>query len=152
MHTLSILLYCAAFSSVLGAQAPYGVIRGSPSSVDNLSALGSNGALSPGSPYNVTSMHLSQIKSKDVFTTLMHPKFPGHQVRVKKSQFCDPTVKSASVIFIDDAKWLTSFKACILGSLTLTKEQSICSSTSSRVDAILTKVNSLSIYHYHRSR
>lgn len=28
-----------------------------------------------------------------VFTTLAHPRFPAHQVRIKKTEFCDPTVK-----------------------------------------------------------
>lgn len=42
---------------------------------------------------NVTTMHLSELRSTDEFTTLDHPKFPYHQVRVKKTKFCDPTVK-----------------------------------------------------------
>ncbi|KAG6829682.1 hypothetical protein H0H92_003800 [Tricholoma furcatifolium] len=36
-------------------------------------------------------MHLSSVAS-DEFTALSHPRFPNHQVRVKKSHFCDPTV------------------------------------------------------------
>lgn len=36
--------------------------------------------------------HLSSISSHSEFTTLRHPRFPTHQVRVKKSNFCDPTV------------------------------------------------------------
>jgi hypothetical protein len=44
-------------------------------------------------PYNVTELHLSQITADQSFTTLKHPKFPFHRVRVKKTQFCDPTVK-----------------------------------------------------------
>jgi hypothetical protein len=41
---------------------------------------------------NVTEMHLSEFGSTGEFTTLVHPKFPHHQVRVKKTDFCDPTV------------------------------------------------------------
>ncbi|KAG6916576.1 hypothetical protein DXG01_006347 [Tephrocybe rancida] len=36
-------------------------------------------------------LHLSSVGS-DEFTALSHPNFPNHQVRVKKSYFCDPTV------------------------------------------------------------
>lgn len=36
--------------------------------------------------------HLSSIASNE-FTALSHPRFPNHQVRIKKSNFCDPTVK-----------------------------------------------------------
>ena len=36
--------------------------------------------------------HLSSIGSEG-FTAVSHPKFPNHRVRVKKSNFCDPTVK-----------------------------------------------------------
>ena len=42
---------------------------------------------------NVTTMHLSELGSTDEFTALVHPKFPYHQVRVKRTKFCDPTVK-----------------------------------------------------------
>ena len=44
-------------------------------------------------PYNlgVSSMNLSDV-SHD-FTVLSHPRFPTHQVRIKRSDFCDPTVK-----------------------------------------------------------
>ncbi|PPR03321.1 hypothetical protein CVT24_012597 [Panaeolus cyanescens] len=36
-------------------------------------------------------LHLSAVKS-DNFTVLSHPNFPNHSIRVKKSDFCDPTV------------------------------------------------------------
>ena len=42
---------------------------------------------------NVTRLHLSSLSAGDDFTTLNHPRFPDHQVRVKKTEFCDPTVK-----------------------------------------------------------
>lgn len=31
-----------------------------------------------------------------MYTALTHPRFPAHQVRVKKTDFCDPTVKYVS--------------------------------------------------------
>lgn len=40
----------------------------------------------------VQPLHLSTIAA-DTYTHLAHPNFPGHRVRVKKSNFCDPTVK-----------------------------------------------------------
>ena len=46
---------------------------------------------------NVTTMHLSELGSTDEFTALVHPKFPYHQVRIKKTEFCDPTVKFVSL-------------------------------------------------------
>ncbi|KAI0637721.1 peptidase S10 serine carboxypeptidase [Trametes polyzona] len=41
------------------------------------------------SPGNLS---LASVASREVYTALAHPRFPGHQVRVKKSDFCDPTV------------------------------------------------------------
>ena len=40
----------------------------------------------------VQPLHLSSIGSGG-FTALSHPSFPNYCVRVKKSHFCDPTVK-----------------------------------------------------------
>jgi hypothetical protein len=40
----------------------------------------------------VQPLHLSSIGSGG-FTALSHPSFPNYRVRVKKSHFCDPTVK-----------------------------------------------------------
>ncbi|KAL6306731.1 Alpha/Beta hydrolase protein [Sparassis latifolia] len=37
-------------------------------------------------------LDLSSIASEDQYTALTHPRFPAHQVRVKKTNFCDPTV------------------------------------------------------------
>ncbi|KAI9001448.1 peptidase S10 serine carboxypeptidase [Trametes punicea] len=48
------------------------------------------GTYSP--PGNVSTRALSSVASRDEFTPLAHPRFPGHRVRVKKSDFCDPTV------------------------------------------------------------
>ncbi|KAF5363981.1 hypothetical protein D9756_000949 [Leucocoprinus leucothites] len=36
-------------------------------------------------------LHLSSLPS-DQYTALSHPRFPNHKVRVKQTQFCDPTV------------------------------------------------------------
>ncbi|KAI0698881.1 Alpha/Beta hydrolase protein [Cytidiella melzeri] len=41
---------------------------------------------------DITPLHLSALSSRDDFTTLEHPRFPAYQVRVKKTNFCDPTV------------------------------------------------------------
>ena len=40
----------------------------------------------------VQPLHLSSVGSGG-FTALSHPSFPNYRVRVKKSHFCDPTVK-----------------------------------------------------------
>jgi hypothetical protein len=50
---------------------------------------------SPVHAYNasqVQPLHLSSIGSGG-FTAFSHPSFPNYRVRVKKSHFCDPTVK-----------------------------------------------------------
>ncbi|KXN81640.1 Carboxypeptidase Y [Leucoagaricus sp. SymC.cos] len=39
----------------------------------------------------LATLHLSSVPPHG-FTVLSHPHFPHHQVRVKKTQFCDPTV------------------------------------------------------------
>ncbi|KAI0092563.1 Alpha/Beta hydrolase protein [Irpex rosettiformis] len=41
-----------------------------------------------------TSLHLSALAPGDDFITLKHPRFPAHQVRVKKTEFCDSTVNA----------------------------------------------------------
>lgn len=41
----------------------------------------------------VETMHLSAIRSTEEYTVLKHAKHPGHSVRVKKTDFCDSTVK-----------------------------------------------------------
>lgn len=35
---------------------------------------------------------LASLASLDSFATLSHARFPHHTVRIKKSDFCDPTV------------------------------------------------------------
>ena len=41
----------------------------------------------------VQTLQLSSVTSQDEYTTLTHPRFRAHQVRVKKTEFCDSTVK-----------------------------------------------------------
>jgi hypothetical protein len=41
-------------------------------------------------PFHI--MNLSSVQSEESFTALSHPQFPNHGVRIKKSNFCDPTV------------------------------------------------------------
>lgn len=54
------------------------------------------------SPFTVdnVSMSLAAITSEQSFTTLSHPRFPNHSVRIKKSTFCDPTVSS---VYLDSS-------------------------------------------------
>ncbi|KAI0829364.1 peptidase S10 serine carboxypeptidase [Trametes gibbosa] len=39
-------------------------------------------------------LSLSSVATHDQYTALAHPRFPAHRVRVKKSDFCDPTVNA----------------------------------------------------------
>ena len=38
-------------------------------------------------------LNLTNIQSTESYTTLVHPRFPSYGVRIKKTDFCDPTVK-----------------------------------------------------------
>lgn len=42
---------------------------------------------------NFSTRSLASITSENEYLAMGHPRFPAHQVRVKKSAFCDPTVK-----------------------------------------------------------
>lgn len=42
------------------------------------------------------SVHLHELSTHD-YTALSHPRFPGRGVRVKKTEFCDATVKYVDV-------------------------------------------------------
>ena len=42
---------------------------------------------------NSLGFELSAIAQQDAYVALTHRRFPAHQVRVKKTAFCDPTVK-----------------------------------------------------------
>lgn len=52
----------------------------------------------PGPAASSFKRDLAAITSEHRYTALSSPRFPGHQVRVKKSNFCDPTVKWALVV------------------------------------------------------
>jgi hypothetical protein len=42
--------------------------------------------------WQVPSLNLTSVPSED-FINLVHPAYPNHAVRIKRSHFCDPTVK-----------------------------------------------------------
>lgn len=42
---------------------------------------------------NISSLHMSLVDLGTKYTALSHPSYPDHSVRIKKSDFCDPTVK-----------------------------------------------------------
>lgn len=86
----SIACLVVAFSSVLA-----GFISDSPQVALNAPSPPHSTIANPA--YNFTTLHLSSITGDDTFTALRHPRFPAHQVRVKKSNFCDPTVKLVRV-------------------------------------------------------
>lgn len=41
----------------------------------------------------VETIHLSSMVSTEDYTVLKHPRHRGHSVRIKKTEFCDSTVK-----------------------------------------------------------
>lgn len=89
--------------------------------------------------------HLSAL-SADSFTTLDHPYFPNYSVRIKKSNFCDATVKSVDIHILLVTRKLTHH-ARALPALTqdiLTSKLDTSSSTSSRVAMILRRTTSSS--------
>ena len=102
---------------------------------------------------NVTTMHLSELGSTDEFTALVHPKFPNHQVRVKKTKFCDLTVKFVSHFLNKNPRHLTNgtTKVHTRGTLMSIPARNICSSISSRADVIQPKVNALILPFCSRS-
>ncbi|KAI0751275.1 peptidase S10 serine carboxypeptidase [Daedaleopsis nitida] len=52
---------------------------------------------------NVSTRSLASVASQDEFLALSHPRFPVHQVRIKKSEFCDPTVNAyTGYLDVDD--------------------------------------------------
>jgi hypothetical protein len=44
---------------------------------------------------DASDLHLSSITNAHSYVALTHVKYPNHRVRVKKTNFCDPTVKCA---------------------------------------------------------
>ena len=117
-----------------------GVLNGAPFPSDNF---GFNDA--PKSTIN----QLSSIGDSE-FTALTHPQFPNHRVRIKKSNFCDPTVKLALVYHRPSptiALMVPLLAAFTRDTLTLMQVLSICFSISSRVVGIQRKVCSLFVNH-----
>lgn len=80
--------------------------------------------------------HLSVVSS-DAFTTLTHPKFPKHGIRIRKSSFCDPTVK-----YTTQSICIQPMLMClqVFGLATWTRARSISFSTFSKADGIRTRV------------
>ena len=84
--------------------------------------------------------HLSSVGDSE-YTALTHPRFPNHRVRIKKSYFCDPTVKLAFVYCHPYlAITLTIFAAFIQVTLMSMPVLSICFSISSRAVGIRRRV------------
>ena len=95
----------------------------------------------PGLGKNVTTLHLSELGSTDEFTSLVHPKFPHHQVRVKKTKFCDPTVKFVYRLSKGTRPNPRRHVVSTPDTSTSMLARNTSSSTSSRVAAIQKKVN-----------
>lgn len=92
MQVFKFIVAFAIFHGVLaGHQTPFIPGRYSAGYNDLAGPVGLG--LSPDASFDVKTMHLSSLQATESFTTLSHPRFPDHQVRVKKSDFCDPTVK-----------------------------------------------------------
>lgn len=108
--------------------------------VQNPSAVFGDDQIREGTHTNLSTLHLSSITYDQEYVALTHSRFPYHRVRVKKTNFCDPTVKwvfpfrCSSNILMDN-----NHLACIRVIWMWMLEQSICSSTSSKVEEILTK-------------
>ena len=98
---------------------------------------------------NVTTMYLSELGSTGEFTTLSHPRFPFHHVRIKKTKFCDPTVKFVPQPVGETRTDKRQPEVLTPDTLTLMLAQSICSSTSSRVAAIQKKVNAFTVSYIY---
>jgi hypothetical protein len=85
----------------------------------------------PAGPLTLASLH-----NVDGFTTLAHDRHPGHRVRVKKTDFCDPTVKCAPVLSCG-SKQLTRGSVFTPATWTWMTVQSISSSSTSRAATTL---------------
>ena len=89
MLALRNLLVGAALVTLAAAQqAAFNLATGP---TRGASTRGSSGF--PAANLTVSPRPLASVASRDEFVALAHPRFPAHQVRVKKSDFCDPTVK-----------------------------------------------------------
>ena len=87
------LLFCARISFAFQSQRAFNVFPQEVGVADNAQDAMVSRQNGLGNVL-VSTMLLSSIASGPGFTTLTHPGFPGHGVRVKKvDDFCDPTVK-----------------------------------------------------------
>lgn len=121
-----IYLICLALASLLvGANTQQVLVE------EHLGSIGINAS-------EVVNLHLSAIPHNQ-FTALSHPRFPHHQVRVKKTEFCDPTVKYVTV-FYGTIKFTPYHTVYIQVILMLMLERNICFSTSLRVAGLPTRV------------
>ncbi len=96
------------------------------------------GAFAPQIPLDYADLHLSSLQSEN-FIAVSHSKYPAHGLRIKKSNFCDPTVK-----YVTFCSWSPSSKECTVSTRaisTLTTVLSICSSTFSRAEQVQSKVS-----------
>lgn len=107
---------------------------------------GAASSLSDNSDFNnapkSTINHLSAIGDSE-YTALTHPQFPNHRVRIKKSNFCDPTVKLVFVychLYLAITLIISLLSAFIQATLMLMQVLSICFSISLRVAGIRRKV------------
>lgn len=73
------------------AQAPFAAPVLAPTPL--IAVLAHEDVTKPHVASGVSTMHLSAVSSGDEYTSLTHPLFPEHGVRIKKTDFCDPTVK-----------------------------------------------------------
>jgi hypothetical protein len=87
---LAAVLSLALCSAVYGSQYPFSTdfFARKTSGTGDVTAAFHNGTV-----VDVNGgMTLANVPEEQ-FVTLGHEHFPGHQVRIKKSNFCDPTVK-----------------------------------------------------------
>lgn len=80
--------FCIAVLALSGALASVQAVLGTSEHIYSQQNHGSINA----SDTIADTLHLSAL-NLDGYTALSHPRFPNHRIRVKKSNFCDPTVK-----------------------------------------------------------
>jgi hypothetical protein len=85
--SLLAVLSASLFPRVHGAQHPFST------DLPGRTAVGVTALYHNGTAASINGrMNLASVPEEN-FVTLGHGHFPSHQVRVKKSNFCDPTVK-----------------------------------------------------------
>jgi hypothetical protein len=88
-------------------------------------------------------LKLSNVHSNETFTTIYSPRDPSRSIRVKKTSFCDSTVKCVN--FNCSSRYFTHSLTPVLtqDTWTLIMGLSICSSTSTSLEVILMRMMSL---------